>query len=101
MLLSEIPSFTDDDVERARSDTWIAARGRKPDAPIRNDRPHIDKEMAFAKDWIETGSEFEAMRRELARSGQPLQPPADWALNKALYKNFEEAREQKKVAPAS
>jgi len=101
MLLSEIPSFTDDDVERARSDTWIAARGRKPDALIRNDRPHIDKEMAFAKDWIETGSEFEAMRRELARSGQPLQPPADWALNKALYKNFEEAREQKKVAPAS
>lgn len=92
MLLNEIPSFTAEDVERARVDAWIAARYWGVGDAARKEKPRIGEEIAFAKDWLQSGSEFESMRRALARSGQSPQPPADWGLNKALYKNFEDAR---------
>lgn len=99
MLLNEIPSFTAEDIERARADAWIAERYSGVGDSVRKEKPRIGEEIAFAKDWIQSGSEFESMRRALARSGQSPQPPVDWSLNKALYKNFEEARAKANVDP--
>lgn len=35
--------------------------------------------LAFQNDWIDTGSEIEAIRRGVERAGLPTLPPADWA----------------------
>jgi len=34
--------------------------------------------ITYQSDWIETGSEVEAMRRAVARAGIPVTPPDDW-----------------------
>jgi hypothetical protein len=93
MLLSEINDFVDEDVTQARLQAWIQLQFsliRPPNAS--SQRPFVDKEIAFIKDWIESADEVEAMRRSVARAGKSLQPPADFKLNEAWYANFEKAR---------
>jgi hypothetical protein len=34
--------------------------------------------VAYETDWMQTGSEVEAMRRAVARAGNPLAPPDNW-----------------------
>jgi hypothetical protein len=93
MLLSEINDFVDEDVTQARLQAWIQLQFyliRPPNA--NSQRPFVDKDIAFINDWIESGDEFEAMQRSVARAGKPLRPPADFKLNEAWYANFEKAR---------
>lgn len=91
MLLSEIDDFDDADVARARVQAWIASKYFEIHPRERGSRPFVADETAFIDDWLESGDEFEAMRRAVVRAGKPLQPPEDFHLNKALYGNFEKA----------
>jgi hypothetical protein len=89
MLLGELNRFDDADIQRARTTVWVAEQSWKihrNDAGV--DKPHVSEDVAFIDDWIATGDEFEAMRRDVERAGKPLQPPPDWQLNKAVYGNF-------------
>lgn len=69
--------FTDADVRAARVDDWVYS---KEIAAISSGEgePSAETILAYQTDWIETGSELEAMRRKLARAGIAATPPDDW-----------------------
>lgn len=92
MRLNDIGQFTADDIARAREHIWMetqyAAIHPRQDM---NDKPYMQEDIAFAKDWLETSDENEAMRRAVVRAGKSLVPPDDFALNETLYGNIEKA----------
>jgi len=73
-------TFSDDDVSQARTQDWLReqfttkllASAGSPDESSAEDM------ITYQSDWIETGSEVEAMRRAVARAGIPVTPPDDW-----------------------
>ena len=76
-LLRVSHTFNQDDVEVARDQAWIydqyASVVHDWDSPAAAGRT-----IAFLQDWIETGTELDAMRRAVARAGKPANPPRDW-----------------------
>ena len=73
-------TFSDDDVSQARMQDWLReqfttkllALAGSPDESAAEDM------ITYQTDWMETGSEVEAMRRAVARAGTPVTPPDDW-----------------------
>lgn len=92
MRLNDIGQFTADDVARARQQLWMETQyaAIHPRQGM-NDKPYMQDDIAFAKDWLETSDENEAMRRAVVRAGKTLVPPDDFALNETLYGNIEKA----------
>lgn len=71
-------TFKDDDVQLARTQDWI---WQQKIALFDSDRPAeeiVAKMVVNMNDWIDTGSELEAARREIVRAGKSPTPPADW-----------------------
>jgi hypothetical protein len=76
-LLRITRTYTNDDVKLARVQGWIWEKSinlyTEPD-----NLPTAEKLIARMDDQYATGSELEAMRRELVRENTPLEPPAGW-----------------------
>jgi hypothetical protein len=79
-MLRASRTFTDADVAAARRDEWVyeqwsgfSQNSREPDV------------VAFHRDWLESQSELEAMRRQLTRHGIAGQPPVDWKENNPRF----------------
>jgi hypothetical protein len=76
-LLRVSRTFTDDDLFAARNDDWVYEKSQTLDT-ANLDAESVSASIAYQKDWIETGSEMEAMRRMVAHAGLALFPPNDW-----------------------
>ncbi len=76
-LLRVSHTFNEDDVQAARDQDWIydqyGSIVHDWDSPAAAART-----VVFLHDWIETGSELDAMRRAVARADKPASPPQDW-----------------------
>jgi hypothetical protein len=79
-LLRVSHTFTDDDVHMARDDDWIYAQYVKATTT-----PDVAEIAAHQKDWIDTNSEMEAMRRSLERAAISRTPPEDWVDDSSLF----------------
>jgi hypothetical protein len=77
-------TFTPDDVQNARPDDWVY---RQYTSIVSSAQDSAEQRKAFQKDWYETGSEMEAMRRMVANADKPLTPPDDWLDDNSLFSN--------------
>jgi hypothetical protein len=77
-------TFNADDIEAARQMDWVVQNfsdlAAKP-GRVAIGEAEDDIAAAFHEDWIETGSEAEAMRRRVVRGGLSPTPPDNWVGN--------------------
>jgi hypothetical protein len=83
VLLRVSRTFIDDDLLAARNDDWVYKKSQTLDTTL--DAESVNATIAYQKDWIETGSEMEAMRRMVANAGKPLTPPDDWVDDNSVF----------------
>lgn len=70
-------TYTDDDLLFARNLDWVYQQTTS--ALAHGTESEIAKDFVVRyRDWIETGSEVESMRRALVRRGTAPTPPEDW-----------------------
>jgi len=83
-LLRLSRAYTDADVAAARRDDWLYSMHMQS---IRLDdaQATADSIVAYETDWMETGSELEAIRRAGARAGVATDPPADWGDDSGMF----------------
>lgn len=77
-------SYTDDDMRAARNDDWIYSSYQSL-VPTEGDAAAVARIAAYQSDWIESGSEMEAMRRATARAGIAPEPPEDWTDRQGIF----------------
>jgi hypothetical protein len=79
-LLRVSRMFADDDVGEARAQDWLREQftAKLLASTGTPDQAFVDEMITYQRDWIETGSELEAMRRAVARGGLPPAPGGDW-----------------------
>jgi hypothetical protein len=75
-------TFTEDDVQNARPDDWVY---RQYTSIVASAKESAEQGKAYQKDWYETGSEMEAMRRMVTHVGKSLTPPDDWVDDNSLF----------------
>ncbi len=75
-------TFNADDIEAARQVDWVAQNfsdiALKQAGDADGDGTDNTLATAFINDWMETGSETEAMRRRIVHDGLPPTPPDGW-----------------------
>jgi hypothetical protein len=72
------------DLEAARSNDWIYDQYLST-VPTEENEQALAWATAYQRDWIETGSELEAMRRAMTRAGIALAPPDNWTDTKSVF----------------
>jgi hypothetical protein len=77
VLLRVSHTSTDDDLQTMRNIDWAYQNSVGAQAAGTETETARDLVERY-RDWIETGSEVESMRRALARKGVPPTPPGDW-----------------------
>jgi hypothetical protein len=101
-------TFSDEDVEAARQTDWIVQNysdviALNPGRVAIRDPLH--EAEAYQKDWVETGSETEAMRRRIVRAGLSPTPPDSWVGKAPRFSaeriQQDEANSAEKVAKAA
>lgn len=76
-------TFTEEDVLLARPDDWVYGQFTAilhASGPLARER-----DISYQHDWLETGSEMEAMRRVVAGAGIALTPPNDWVDDRSPF----------------
>jgi hypothetical protein len=77
-VLRVAQTYTDDDVRAARSIDWAYSHYLAM-IPTDEADPAFPAQIAvYFADWVDTGSEVEAMRRAALRAGVAADPPAHW-----------------------
>jgi hypothetical protein len=79
-LLRLSRTFSDEDVSQARTQDWLREQftAKLLAAAGSPDESSAEDMITYQADWMQTGSEVEAMRRAVARAGTPVTPPDDW-----------------------
>ena len=77
-------AYTEQDIQGARNDDWVYTRAVALETE-KFDAASVRRMLALQRDWIDSGSELDAMRRTLANAGIAPVPPDDWTDDHPLF----------------